>query len=198
MRKIQRSNILESGSDAKADRASLILEYSFDYKVDFRNRVIRLSGEINKKKFDLLDSALTHLENESKKAITVKINSEGGDVYQALAIVGRLTESKCQIITKGYGPIMSAATLILACGDKRSISKYSHFMHHEASINIEGRFSHVKNEVVQTEREEKVWSEWMANFTNCSKDFWLVQGTGVDAYYSPEQLLSMGVVDEVF
>ena len=55
---------------------------------------------------------MTTLENLNRKTITIKINSYGGDVYTALAIVGRMLESKCLLQTKGYGKIMSAATII--------------------------------------------------------------------------------------
>ena len=178
--------------------ASLLLGYSFDHGVDFQRRTIKITGDIDAAVFNLVDAAMTEMEAESKAAITLKIDSPGGEVYQAMAIVGRLRESKCQVITKGYGAVMSAATLILAAGDKRKISRLAWFMHHESSYGIEGKHSEVKAYVAQSEREEKQWAAMMAEFTNGSKDFWLQHGTGVDAYFSAEELKRHGVVDELF
>lgn len=180
--------------------ASLLLGYLFDYGVDFQRRTIKITGDIDQETFNLIDSAMTEMEAESKAAITIKVDSPGGEVYQAMAIVGRLRESKCQIVTKGYGAVMSAATLILASGDKRSISKHAWFMHHESSYGADGKHSEIKALVVQTEREEKQWAKLMAEFSNetASENFWLERGVGVDAYFSAQDLLKLGVVDELF
>lgn len=178
--------------------ASLLLGYSFDHGADFQRRIIQLTGDVDADMFDRVDAAMTEMEAESKKAITVKINSFGGEVYQAMAIVGRLRESKCQIVTKGYGPIMSAATLILAAGDKRLCSAFSWFMHHESSYEVEGRHSEVKAYVIQSEREERQWADWMAEFTKRPAAFWLENGTSKDTYFTAEELAEMGVVDELF
>lgn len=185
--------------DNRLTHASLLLGYLFDYGVDFQRRVINLTGEINEEMFNLIDAALSEMEAESKSTITVKINSPGGEVYQAMAIVGRLRQSKCNIVTVGYGTVMSAATLVLACGDKRKISQYSFFMHHEMGYELgETRHSEAKAYVAQADKEEKVWAKWMSEFTKKTQDFWLKNGSGVDAYFSAEQLLDLGVVDELF
>ena len=104
------------------ERLELHLKYLFDQAINFKDRVITIDSDIDGELFAWIDAALTELESHSRKAITVRIRSEGGDVYKALAIIGRLKKSKCQIVTEGYGCIMSAATMILACGDIRRIS----------------------------------------------------------------------------
>ena len=111
-------------SEKTIAQSTLNLQYAFDRDVDFKSRVIRISEEIDAGVFDKIDAAMNHLERSCRKMITIKINSEGGSVYDALAIVGRLTSSKCKIVTEGHGRVMSAATLILACGDERKMSKY--------------------------------------------------------------------------
>lgn len=185
-------------TEDRLTHASLLLGYLFEDGVDFQRRAIRLTGDVDTEMFEKLDAAMTEMEAESKKAITIKIDSYGGDVYQAMAIVGRIRESKCQIVTKGYGPIMSAATLILAAGDKRYVSRHSWLMHHEASYETGGRHSEIKALVIQSDREERQWSEWMAEFSNQSAEFWLKTGTNTDAYFSAEQLLKYGVIDGIF
>lgn len=173
-------------------------EYSFEWGFNFHRRILRITGEIEQGHFDFIDSALTELEAESKATITVRIHSTGGDCYEALAIVDRLRASRCYIVTEGYGAVMSAATLILACGDRRRAAKNCVFMHHESSYDIGGRHEHVKATVKQMEREEKQWAHSMARFSKRDYDFWFQSGKNIDAYYDSEELLDMGVVDEIF
>jgi ATP-dependent protease ClpP protease subunit len=201
--KIKKSrNISDIGSkvnsDIKLSRTSILLQYIFEYGVNFEERVINVTGEIDSDKFDLIDFALTEMENHNHSTVTIKINSHGGDAYQALAIVGRLKKSKCHIVTEGYGQIMSAATIILACGDRRKMSKYGFFMWHENSYELEGKHSEIKAEVLQNDREEKLWANTMAHFSKKDSSFWLKNGVGKNAYFTADNLLKMGVVDEIF
>lgn len=199
--KRSKRNLLSTGSkanvDSKLTQAALILEYAFEYNVNFKQRVITISRDIDQKEFDRVDGALTELESQSRKSVTIRINSPGGEVYQALAIIGRLKKSSCRIITEGYGHVMSAATLILAAGNIRKMSKYGFFMHHEASNTLTGKLSELEAEVKQMKIEDLQWAEWMSELTHESKDFWSRHGVGTNAYFKPEELLSMGVIDEI-
>lgn len=192
------STSVKANVDSKLTQAALILEYAFEHNVNFKERIITISREIDEVEFDRIDNALTELESQNRQSVTIRINSPGGEVYQALAIIGRLRRSPCRIVTEGYGHVMSAATLILAAGDKRRISSYSFFMHHEASYGVEGRHSQIKDYVKQADREENKWAQWMSEFTKKDKAFWLKHGVGSDAYFEAEELISLGVVDEVF
>jgi ATP-dependent Clp protease protease subunit len=175
------------------------LDYSFEKSLDFSGRVIRISGVIGSEiDFEFIDAALSELERISDEAITIKINSPGGGVDEALAIVGRITSSPCHIVTEGYGAIMSAATLILACGDRRRMSRFAKFMHHESSYGSIGRHTSIKNEVSQMEREEHQWAEWMSEMSNEDAEFWYKKGINLNTYFNAEKCKKLGVVDEVF
>jgi ATP-dependent Clp protease protease subunit len=185
--------------DNKLAYASMVMNYAFEYGVNFDSRTITITGEIEHPLFETVDAALTLLENEGKDAITVKIHSPGGDTYEALAIVARLRKSKCQIITEGYGHIMSAATLILACGSKRRLDKNAQFMWHESSYDPgDKKVSQHEAQLLQAKREEEIWAENMALYSNKPKKFWKEKGIGLDSFFSSEELLKMGVIDEVF
>lgn len=191
------STTVKANVDNKLTQAAIILEYAFNYNVNFKERVITISREIDEIEFDRLDNALTELEAQNRQTVTIRINSPGGHVYHALAMVGRLKRSPCHIITEGYGHIMSAATMLLAAGDKRKISKYSFFMHHESSYALEGKHSDIKHNVQQMEREEQKWAKWMEELTKKPAKFWLKTGVGNDAYFEAEELVELGVADEV-
>lgn len=183
----------------------LHLDTQFTRGINFEDRIIILSGTIDQPMFDNIEIALTIMENEdAEKPVTIKINSPGGSVDEALAIVGRMKESKCVIETKGYGAIMSAATLILAAGDKghRHISKYARFMHHCSSYEVDTtRHSEMKDIISAMEKDEEAWASNMAELTkktNKSKKFWKEQGSKKDAYFNAKDLVRLGVVDDIF
>ena len=154
------------------DKEKLRLEYLFEQGVNFIDRVIQINEEIDEQSFAFIDAALCELERDSKKSITIKINSPGGSVYDALAMIGRLKASSCRIVTEGYGHIMSAATLLLAAGKKRRISKYCVFMTHQMSYYVGGSHAETKEEVDQVEKQERQWCRWMAELSNKDAEFW--------------------------
>jgi ATP-dependent Clp protease protease subunit len=190
---------IKNNKTTEADFEALRLEYCFEKGVNIRDRIIQITGEItDQQSFDWLDAAMNEMEHESKKSITLKLNSPGGSVYEALAMVDRIRDSKCQVITKCYGHAMSAAGLILASGDKRLIGSRSWFMHHEMSSGTEGTYASMVDEVQQMEREMREWSRSMAEFSNQSAEFWLKVAHKKDFYLNATECLQLGVVDEIF
>lgn len=190
------------------DHKKLKLEYSFEQGVDFDNRIIRLTGTIGTSSgpfdmedtfcnFDILDAALTEMEKSSEDPIIVRINSGGGSVYEALAMVGRIKASSCKIITEAYGHCMSAATLLLACGDERKVSKYCISMFHQSSYGIQGSHEEIKEEVAQMEREEKLWAKWISELSTKDERFWKNKVKKKNMYLTAEEMLSWGVVDAI-
>ena len=186
-------------SDVGLALRALQLEYSINYGINLRDRIITITGDIEEPLFDFVDAALSEMEHDSKKAVTIRIHSGGGSVYEALAVIGRIRSAKVsKITTEGYGQIMSAATMLLACGHERKINKYAYFMHHEASYGMDGRLSEHKDLLKQVEKEEDDWAIWMAEFSEKTKKFWKESGCRKDAYFSPDELVKLGVADEVF
>jgi len=184
--------------DNKLTATTIHLECLFDRGVNFKDRIITWSSDIEEPMFSVIDSAISEMERDSKAAITLRIHSGGGSVYEALAVIGRMEKTKCPIIVECYGHVMSAATAILACGSKRRISRRAWFMHHECSYSVEGRHSDNMEAIKQYQREEEQWISIMAEHSNKSKAFWSKKGLKTDSYFTPKELLKMGVVDEVF
>jgi ATP-dependent Clp protease protease subunit len=180
------------------DKEKLRLEYLFEQGVNFLDRVVQINEEINEQSFAFIDAALSELERDSKKTITVKINSPGGSVYDALAMVGRLKASNCRIVTEAYGHIMSAATLLLAAGKKRRMSKYCVFMTHQMTYYIGGSHAETKEEVDQVEKQERQWCHWMSELSKQDANFWYDKTYKKNFYLTPDECLEYGVVDEVF
>lgn len=187
-----------SERDLALEILKIKIETALDYGLDIENRVIQLIGDVDENMFAFLDASLTILEAQSRKQITVRINSLGGSTYDGTAIVSRIRASKCKIVTECYGAAMSAASMILACGHKRRIAGLGWVMWHEASYGVDGRHSEIKHIAKQVDREESAWARAMGAFTKRSQEFWASIGAQKDHYFSPEQCLELGIVDEIF
>lgn len=87
-----------------------------------------------------------NLESKEKRVLTLYVNSTGGDLYQAFALVDIMHSSKHTIRTIGIGAVMSAAFLIFASGTKgqRYAAKNTSFMCHQFSESSEGKYHDIK------------------------------------------------------
>lgn len=185
-------------------------EVSLEHGIDFKNRIIRVTGSIGDCSsplvggsdeyfdFNLLDIALTRMEEESTELpITIKVNSEGGIVYEAFAMIGRIKASPCPIITEGYGCVMSAATLILMSGDHRKLSRYCCTMFHAMQYGTNGDHADIKEHVAQAEKEMKNLARYYEEFSTESSSFWTRKIKKKEFYPSAEEMLKLGAIDEV-
>lgn len=188
--------------DLSTDRAT-DLEYSFRLGIDFENRRISLLGEIVPEMFGVFDSAISVFEKEPKKPVRLSITSPGGDLVTASAIISRMRlakqESGLLIDTRGLGDISSAAFLILAAGTRtREIAREASAMFHAVSYTMEGK--HGENRALSKEIERLIdfWCGWLEERTKETKDFWLkVTEHPTDTFYSPLELVELGVVDAI-
>jgi len=190
---------MSSERDLAVQLLELRLNTALDKGIDTQSRVIQVVGEIDSNMFRHIDAGLTLLEEGSRKAITLRLNSEGGYPSDALAIVGRIKASSCQIIIEAYGQVSSAATIILASGKKRRMSEYCLFMTHQSSYEVGGSHVEIKDAVDQAEQEEKIWASHMGRFTGTDAEFWYeLHKTGKNKYFNATECLNMGIVDEIF
>lgn len=180
------------------DKEKLRLEYLFESNIDLAGRVIRITGPIGDGTYEDVDCQLSELERlNPRKGVTIRINSPGGSVYDALGIVGRMSSSSCPITTEGFGHVMSAATLILAAGKKRRLSEFAWVMHHKSQYMVGGSHDDVVDEVRQMEREEQMWSTWMAEFSVKDKNFWINIAKKKNFYATAKECLELGLIDEI-
>lgn len=173
----------------------------FSQGIDTVSRSFSFTGEIDDKSFEIVDIKMTILEQANKKApITIKLNSPGGAVTAAWSIASRIQRSTCPVNIEVHGEASSAATIILACGKKRSVSRFSTLVFHETRFDeVTGKLSDLKDLVTRWTREQHVYATFLASKSKKSAKFWnRVMNTKKDIYLTPAQLLAMGLIDEVF
>lgn len=107
-----------------------------------------LTGEIYEDNINQAIKWITYenLDTKNKRYLTLYINSTGGDLYQAFALIDVMRNSEHPIRTIGLGAVMSAAFLIFASGSKgeRYIAQNAGIMCHQYSEGFEGKHHDIK------------------------------------------------------
>lgn len=162
---------------------------------------IQLVGEINPDMFRYFDTALSDMERKGKAKCDITLNSEGGIAMDALAICARIRRSRLEYNMKFtitvYGFCASAATLILAYGDKRLMTEEAWCMVHEESrTELSGKVSEIEREGHNMRRQENQWNRLLEQHTKVSAGTWS-EINKEDTYLTPEQCLEMGLIDGI-
>lgn len=164
---------------------------------------IRIIGDINEEQYDAfcikLD-AIEHINPKTRpKMVTLEIVSNGGSSHLALAFAERMRLSPVKFKTVANGYVASAATLILAKGDYRQMTKNSWVMVHEDSGEFAGTVYQLEQEVRQLRRQEDQWNTLLAATTkhkSTKQDFDVLHKEG-DVYLTPQECLDLGLIDEI-
>ena len=87
-----------------------------------------------------------NLQKKPKRKLTLYINSYGGDLYEAFALIDVMKNSYHNISTIGIGAVMSAAFLIFVSGQngQRFLGKNTGIMSHQHSDTMESKMHDMK------------------------------------------------------
>lgn len=171
-----------------------------DYGFDVATSTVLLFGDIaDGTLYDLIlrIRAIIHMRPEEKKndPINLVINSDGGDVYEALGMIDYIQSLDVKVNTICRGRAMSAAALLLCAGTgTRAASKHSTIMFHELSTGLYGKSSDMKANARHMEKLEDILLSIMTENSNKDKKFWS-DATIKDYYLSPEDAIDHGVID---
>jgi ATP-dependent Clp protease protease subunit len=138
--------------------AKKIEEFNADDRIDItllKNSVFFLSGDIEEENVNKCIKWITYenLDTKQTKTLTLYVNSVGGDLYQAFALIDVMRTSEYPIRTIGLGTVMSAAFLIVASGTKgeRYLGQNTSCMCHQFSSGTDGKYHDLKAEMKETE-----------------------------------------------
>ena len=165
------------------------------------NHIHFLIGDINE---DTVGECVRWLLYESlnskPKELTLYVNSTGGDLNQAFALIDTMRISPHPIKTIAIGNVMSAAFLIFASGAKglRYVTKNTSAMCHQFNDAAEGKY----HDMQAAMRESEMCNQRMVNI--------LKDATGLpinkvkskllppsDVYFSATELLDLNIADHV-
>lgn len=150
-------------------------------------------GEINEKAYRKFTQQLDILTSEGDLPVHVELSSEGGFMYDALAIYGRIQTSSVPIYVSGYGKIMSAATIILAGAHYRAVAPESWFFVHDSPETATVKDYKTAK---QAEKEEQQWAQILAKHTLLNVKEWR-ELSHKDTYLTSNEMLQYGIVDKI-
>jgi len=175
-------------------------ERAFDiYSRLLRERIIFLTGPIDDHVSSVICAQLLFLEAEApEKDIFMYINSPGGVVTSALAIYDTMHYIKPDVVTVCLGQAASAGSLLLASGKKgkRYCLRNSRIMIHQPLGGFRGQASDIEihaNEILDIRRR---LNDILASHTGQTFEV-IAQATDRDQFFSPEQALAFGLIDQV-
>lgn len=146
-------NIIISSSDLGSDSGSIRV---YENNVFFYSDVSEQSAlELNHIFIELDNKlqAMKSLFNDGNTPrINLHINSYGGSIFAALAIIDAIRNLRSDVYTYIDGSAASAATLISVAGAKRFIGKNSMMMIHELSTGGYGKFSELEDQAENNKR----------------------------------------------
>ena len=165
------------------------------------NSVYYLFGEIDDDNIaDCIRWILYENTDSREKTLTLYINSTGGDLYNAFALIDVMRNSHHPVRTIAIGSAMSAAFLIFAAGHKgeRYASKNTSFMCHQYSDSLSGKHHDLR----ATMRDGELCNQKMVDL--------LKDATGLtaskikskllpasDVYLTAEECVELGVADHL-
>jgi ATP-dependent Clp protease protease subunit len=171
-------------------------------------RSIMFVGELNEEKAADLISALLVLSQEKpengERAQDIKlyISTYGGSAHEMFGIYDVMNFCKqfCDIETIGIGKVMSAGTLLLACGTKgkRKLGKHCQVMIHSVNGGSIGELHSLENEMEQMKNLQDTYIQCLSSETSMTKrQIQTLINRKVNVYLSTDEAIEKGLADEV-
>ena len=162
-----------------------------------------LIGEISEDNINDAIKWLTYenIEANDNRILTLYINSQGGDLYEAFGLIDMMRNSRIPIRTIGYGSVMSAAFLILASGaqGQRYITKNCGIMCHQMSATEEmGKYHDIKATRKETDRLNRAMYDVLKETTGL--DGRIIKNKLLpahDVYMTAEEMIDFGAADHI-
>lgn len=182
-----------------------IEDFNAEDRIDIKlleNNVFFLTGDIEEDNINKCIKWLTYenLGTKADKMLTLYVNSVGGDLYQAFALIDIINTSKYPVRTIGIGSVMSAAFLIVASGTKgeRYVAQNTGCMCHQFSSGTDGKYHDLKAEMKETDLLNNKMVEILVAATKQPPSFVkkkLLPPT--DVYMTAQEMVEYGAADYI-
>ena len=171
-------------------------------------RSIMFVGEVTEDRAADLISALLVLaqtkdpDQERAEPIKLYVSTYGGSADEMFGIYDVINFCKqfCDIETIGLGKVMSAGTLMLACGTKgkRKLGKHCRVMIHAVNGGQVGDIHNLQNELEQTVGLQDSYIQALSHETNMTKrQIQTLINRKVNVYLTAEEAIEKGLADEI-
>jgi ATP-dependent Clp protease protease subunit len=140
-------------------------------------------------------------QNTPSDFMKLIINSDGGSLNDAFALIDVMRSSPISVVTLGMGNLMSSAFMIFAAGTKgqRAIAKNTSIMIHQFNHEYGGKYHDMK---AYAEEIDRINYRMVAELARTGKLNEQEVGSKLlkpsDVWLSAEQLVELGFADIIF
>lgn len=176
-------------------------ERAYDiYSRLLKERIIFVGDVISDELANVVIAQLLFLESQdSKKDITMYINSPGGSVSDGLAIYDTMQYLKCDVSTICVGMAASMAAVLLSGGKKgkRFALPNSQILIHQVMGGVEGQATDIKIKAEQILKLKESLNKILAKHTG-QEIKKIEKDADRDYYMSAKEAVTYGLIDKVF
>ena len=175
-------------------------ERAYDiYSRLLKERIVFVSGPIDDAMASLIIAQLIFLESEdSKKDITMYVNSPGGSIAAGMAIIDTMHFIKPEVSTVCVGIAASMGAMILSQGakGKRFTLPNSEVMIHQPLTGIEGQASDIEITAKHILRSKETLYKMLVKATGITMEE-ITKDADRDYWMTSEEAKKYGIVDEI-
>jgi len=168
-----------------------------------QNNIKFLVGEVTQQSvLELVQwIVLKNINPQPDEYLTIYINSTGGSLYDAFALIDVMDRSNIPIRTIGIGYLLSAALLIFTSGTKglRYIGKNTGILSHQFSTELEGKHHDIKAHLKEANKCNTRMLDILQKATMLDRKS--IQRTllpPTDVWLDVEELLKYGAADHIY
>lgn len=183
------------------------LEQIIESGIDLKSRAIYFgtligtetegNSEVSQTSVDIAVRAINVFAREAPtKAITLYMNSYGGDPYSVLYLIDTILACPCQIKFYGGGVIMSAAAYVMAVCDERYLYPNTTVMVHNGSFEPGGNSADVYIDVEENKRLDEVFFNILSENSFMPKSFWR-DVKKRDLHLTAQETVQLGLADSL-
>lgn len=167
--------------------------------------LIDILNDLEQKELERVDKIMSTIKRKSNillkeedyiQPILLEINSDGGVIHDAFAVVDTIRQLKIPVHTICKGITSSAATLISVAGHRRFITKHSYFLIHELKNEITGSFTGIKQSFQNSKYLMNHLIEYYKENSKLSREE-IIKYLKNENCWNAEKTLEYGFVDEI-
>ena len=175
-------------------------ERAYDiYSRLLKDRIVFVSGEIEDEMANAIVAQLLFLQAEdSKKEISMYINSPGGSVTAGLAILDTMRMVKCPVATYCVGQAASMGAILLSAGEKgkRHALPNARIMIHQPWGGAQGKASDIEITAKEILRLKEILNGILADASDKTVEE-VTKDTDRDHFMSATEAKDWGLIDKV-
>jgi len=175
---------------------------TMQYYEGLKNRIFYVTNEITEETTNLVTIPLMNADNDGTlDPITIYINTPGGSVHDGFTLVSAIQKLKSPTTVIVLGYAYSMGTLILMAGYNnpnvtRKCFSFSTALMHGGSQLVSGSNSAVKDYFHFYERFEQRIADFVIQHSYITEEEYRKVDRH-ELYYDSDQMLSLGLVDEI-